>query len=75
MRDIIWTIIAVWVIWRVIDAFKMYSQKTQKVNTNTTDSKYTNPNQGDNASTYNEPSKKGHLKADAGEYVDYEETK
>jgi hypothetical protein len=70
MRDIIWTIIVVWVVWRIIDAFRSFSHKTSRVNTHSNRT-YTDQSHGN----HQESSKKGHLKPDAGEYVDYEETK
>ncbi|MGZ3931567.1 MAG: hypothetical protein ACXVPQ_13020 [Bacteroidia bacterium] len=75
MRDIIWTIIVVWLVWRVIDAFKSFSQKASGVNSGA-DTRYTNEHSA--RTNMNDPGqgpKKGHLKPDAGEYVDYEETK
>lgn len=73
MRDIIWTIIIIWVIWRIIEAFRAVSASSRKA-------QQTNPysdNYTQNASQThqtNQP-KKGELKSDAGEYVDYEEVK
>ncbi|HWY13489.1 MAG TPA: hypothetical protein VN026_19325 [Bacteroidia bacterium] len=70
MRDLIWTIIGVWVIWRIISAFSNFSsaaRKAQNINTNNQNStQYKNQNR--------QP-KKGELKPDAGEYVDYEDVK
>lgn len=70
MRDIIWTIIGVWVIWRIISAFSSFSsaaRKAQNINTNDQDSTQFN--------NQNPQPKKGELKSDAGEYIDYEEIK
>ena len=30
MRDIIWTVIILWVVWKIYDAFKLVSKATQK---------------------------------------------
>ena len=70
MRDIIWTIIGVWVIWRIISAFSSFSSASRK-------SQETNSN-NQNSTQYNDQTpqpKKGELKPDAGEYVDYEDVK
>jgi hypothetical protein len=73
MRDIIWTIIGIWILWKIIDAFRSYSssksssdfRKDQREqHQNTTQHTSEKPQQ-----------KKGELKPDAGEYVDYEEIK
>jgi len=72
MRDIIWTIIVIWVVWRLIDAFRSISatRKTQgsTVNENRRQQHY-------HENTTSAAPKKGGLKSDAGEYVDYEEVK
>lgn len=74
MRDLIWTIIGVWVIWKIIDAFRNLSASRNNQNYSGNDSSgYRN-----SSSTQSEGSvapKKGELKPDAGEYVDYEEIK
>ncbi len=70
MRDIIWTIIGVWVIWRIISAFSSFSSASRKAQNINTDNQ--NSTQYDNQTP--QP-KKGELKPDAGEYVDYEEVK
>jgi hypothetical protein len=76
MYDIIWTIIGIWFLWKIIDAFravpsggrsKTYrSPNTEQYTSNTSYN-------GNTAST--EQTKKGELKSDAGEYIDYEEVK
>lgn len=73
MRDIIWTIIIIWVILKIIGAFRSFSSAKRKVHENSGHSQdYTqNTNQTHTSST----PKKGELKSDAGEYVDYEEIK
>jgi hypothetical protein len=72
MRDIIWTIIIIWVLWRVLDLFKGLTQaKTSQTNVNQNQSYRNNTTSSDNQDS----PKKGHLKPDAGEYVDFEETK
>ena len=72
MRDIVWTIIVIWLVWRIYDAFKnMSKSKTQP--------------KGFNSNQYQQ--KEGEVKIDKsvdlkshfnpndGEYVDYEEVK
>ena len=73
MRDIIWTIIGIWILWKIIDAFRSYSSSRNTSN-------YRNQqrdNYQDNTQNTSQkpPQKKGELKPDAGEYVDYEEIK
>lgn len=73
MRDLIWTIIAICVVWKLIDAFRSISAKSTQgstVNNNRTSYNYNTSSQQQNHSP-----KKGELKPDAGEYVDYEEVK
>lgn len=71
MRDIIWTIIGIWLLWRIIDAFRSYSSAAKKVRNH-----QSNHHQNtDHYHTQNPPPKKGELKSDAGEYVDYEDVK
>ncbi len=73
MRDIIWTIIVIWVVWKLIDAFRTISASK-----NTSGSSVNNNNYNQDYNTSNSSGskpKKGELKSDAGEYVDYEEVK
>jgi hypothetical protein len=72
MRDIIWTIIGIWILWKIIEAFRSFSSKKPAGN------QYTHHDQTQNNTqdTSQKPQqKKGELKPDAGEYVDYEEIK
>jgi hypothetical protein len=75
MRDIIWTIIAIWFLWRIIEAFRSYSP-SRKPNSQ---SNYSNGNTSAHTNTTHSASdsrtKKGELRSDAGEYVDYEDVK
>ncbi len=70
MRDIIWTIIILWVVWRVVDAFKKINSSAKKVRSGSTNQQNFN-----SESNFQSSPKKGELKPDAGEYVDYEEVK
>ena len=73
MRDIIWTVIIIWVIWRLIAAFRTFSSVSGRVQNNDGNQQnYQNNTSQDKEST--QP-KKGELKSDAGEYVDYEDVK
>lgn len=69
MRDILWTIIIIWVIFRIIGAFRNYSSSSTK---NTAQNHHNNTTHNTSGNTQ---SKKGELKPDAGEYIDYEEIK
>ena len=73
MRDIIWTVIIIWVIWRVLDLFRGLNQaRTSQTNVNQNQNYR---HQSNHSNTHQDTPKKGHLKPDAGEYVDFEETK
>lgn len=72
MRDIIWTIITIWVVWKIIDAFRGFS-KTRQSHTRVYNNPVNSNNAGQSIDKISE--KKGNLKPDAGEYVDYEEIK
>ena len=69
MRDIIWTIIILWVIFRIIGAFRNYSS------TSTKHTAQNHQNDTNHNTTSQTQPKKGELKPDAGEYIDYEEIK
>jgi hypothetical protein len=69
MRDIIWTIIIIWVVVRIINAFRSYSSPSAK------NSAQDQRHNTDQSTSNHTPAKKGELKPGAGEYVDYEEIK
>ncbi len=69
LRDVIWTIIIVWLIWKVIDIFKA----TTVVRIKSQD--YSQKNDFQSKATESAAQKKSHLKPGAGEYVDFEESK
>lgn len=72
MRDVIWTIIIIWAVWKIIDALKFFNSASKTAQNNQNTRPYSQEStQNVNTSS----SKKGELKADAGEYVDYEEVK
>lgn len=72
MRDIVWTVIVIWVVWKIYDAFKNASKtKTQ--------SQAFDGNQNNHQNTDGEvkvdknSSPKSHFNPTDAEYVDYEE--
>ena len=77
MKDIIWTLIVVWLIYKVINIFR--SATTKRVYTNNNDQNYTRQ-QSTNAHNSSKPEKdikdavKKHLNNE-GEYIDFEEVK
>ena len=71
MRDIVWTIIVIWVVWKIYNLFKNVShKKTQSIYKN-------NNHQQNNGEIKIEQSGKlkSHFNPNDGEYVDYEEIK
>ena len=71
MRDIIWTVIVVWVAWKIYDAFKNVAKtKNPKVNQNN----YNQTKEGEIKIDKN-VNQKSHFDPNDGEYVDYEEIK
>jgi uncharacterized membrane-anchored protein YitT (DUF2179 family) len=69
VRDIIWTIIVIWVIWKIIDMVKSTS-KNQK--TNQASQPYRKEGE---VKIENTTHQKTHFNDSDGEYVDYEEIK
>lgn len=77
MRDIIWTIIGIWVIYKLYEAFKHVSGKrtqTQSYQSHT-HTNYEKQREGDVKVNYAQTKHKPHIKPEHGEYVDYEEVK
>lgn len=76
MRDIIWTVILIWVVWKVYDAFKNVSKA--KTQTHGYDQQQNNnyyKREGE-IKIENPGSKtKTHFKSEDGEFIDYEEIK
>ena len=76
MRDIIWTIIVLWIIWKIYDAFKTMSKpKTQQQGFNNSQQNYNQCKEGEVKIENFEQKNKSHFKESDGEYVDYEEIK
>ena len=71
MRDIVWTIIIIWIVWKIYDAFKNMS-KTQ-VGTKT-QNKFYKQKEGEVKIDHN-INQKTHFNPKDAEYVDYEEVK
>lgn len=72
MRDIIWTVILIWVVWKVYDAFKNVSRnKTQTHHQNNNYNRREGEVKIDNSGSKT----KTHFKSDDGEFIDYEEVK
>lgn len=74
MRDIIWTIIVVWLVYKVVDVFKNSAAKRASANTQSYSS--TEQPQGNQGPSHSEKdikdAVKKHLNKE-GEYVDFEE--
>lgn len=78
MRDIIWTVIILWVVWKIYDAFKLVTKATQKqtVNSQKSQSYQTSSNikkEGEVKVDKMGEKQKTHFKPSDGEYVDYED--
>lgn len=72
MKDVFYTILVVWIIWRILNSVKNYGSKT---NSNRNDLNQ-DKKQGDgNTSIKYAPPVKNKIREDEGEYVDYEEMK
>ena len=71
MRDVFYTILVVWIIWRIISAFSAYGNKHRTVGTDFRDNI---PEEGKTTIKHT-PSINKKISDDEGEYVDYEEIK
>lgn len=76
MRDIIWTIIVVWLVYKVVDVFKSSAAKHASANTHTYSS--SEQSQSSHGPSHSEKdikeAVKKHLNKE-GEYVDFEDVK
>ena len=73
MRDIVWTVIIIWIVWKIFDAFKNRSKsKTQQGTSN--QNNFHNQKEGDVKINYTTNQKAKYNPSDS-EYVDYEEIK
>ncbi len=71
MRDLIWTIIVIWLVWKIIAAFKS-NTKHKTANSNFDDRR----REGEiKIEDYNKNSHQSKFNSDNAEFVDYEEIK
>lgn len=84
MRDIIWTVILVWLVWKIYDAFKGISkmqaqrvnnQQNRQGNTSYYNNQQSQRKEGEVKLDSTQGTHKSHFKPGDGEYVDYEEIK
>ncbi len=72
MRDVFYTILVVWIVWRVFDSISTYRTKQGK---SVNDSQQNNKRkEGETSIDYAPPTKKK-ISDNEGEYVDYEDVK
>lgn len=69
MRDLIWTVIVIWLVWKIYDMFKRIPKK---VNNNTSNTKHRKEGE---VKVETARKQKNFFDKDDGEYVDYEEVK
>lgn len=75
MRDIVWTIIVIWVVWKMYDAFKNVSKtKTQNREFDGNQNNFHHQKEGEVKIDKN-VTHKTHINPNDAEYVDYEEVK
>jgi hypothetical protein len=72
VRDIIWTIIIVWVVWKIYDAFKSVSRSKNSVPAFNRNQSYQKEGE---VKIDKRVDLKSHFGPSDGEYVDYEEVK
>lgn len=72
MRDLIWTIILIWLVWKVYEMFKRVPQKSKVSNPNTNNSNQRKEGEVKIETTIQQ---KTYFGKNDGEYVDYEEVK
>ncbi len=72
MRDAFYTILVVWIIWRIVNTYNSYTARQH----NDADNSFGQRNNEDGKTTvtYNPPASKK-ISDDEGEYVDFEEIK
>lgn len=80
MRDVIWTIIIIWIVWKLYDAFTSFSRVKARSTVNpygqTQQHNYQqNSRREGDVKIDRQTEQKSHFKPDDGEYVDYEEIK
>lgn len=67
MRDIIWTVITIWFLWKIVDTFQKVSKKQ-----NHSAKQYTRNGE---TTIIDKNTQKSRFNASDGEYIDYEEVK
>lgn len=72
MRDIFYTILIIWIVWRIFNSISNYKAKQSTASTNFSSNK--KPTDSQTKVDYIPPVKKK-INDDEGEYVDYEEIK
>ena len=72
MRDVFYTILVVWIVWRVLNSISVYRTKQGKSVNNPPPNN--RPKEGETSIDYAPPVKKK-ISDDEGEYVDYEDVK
>lgn len=79
MRDVIWTIIVIWIVWKLYDAFTSFSRTKARSTVNPyghsqqQQAYQQNSRREGEVKIENKGESKSHFKPDDGEYVDYEE--
>lgn len=68
MRDLFYTILVVWIIWRIVSSINAYTSKNKH------NSQHSKRKEGETSVDYIPPTKKK-ISDEEGEYVDYEEMK
>lgn len=69
MRDIVWTVIVIWIVWKI---FSIFSSKSKSQNIPSANAQNRKEGEVKIDKTVNQ---KSHFNANDGEYVDYEEIK
>ncbi len=72
MRDAFYTILVIWILWKVFNSISSY--KTKQRNGSNIPPSNNNRKEGETSINYAPPTKKK-ISDDEGEYVDYEELK
>ncbi len=76
MRDIIWTLIVVWLIYKLVDIFRGSTKKSFANNSNSQNTQSNQNNTTTNFSAKKDPKEVIQKSADKeGDYVDFEEIK
>jgi len=78
VRDFIWTVIILWVVWKIYDAFILVTKANRKQtfhsqNNQSYQAPYNNKREGEVKVDEMGEKQKTHFKPSDGEYVDYED--